>query len=332
MHLNNLLILNSFNISNLNSFNILGIYQDCLNYNLPFNIVTIVKINSNKKVQNLIYSINKLIAPNIKQIYKINSNYIIPSKLIEDEYGKYITWADVNNINNTNDIKNINNLINIIKAHNKILINTFGNLDYLANLQINYELIAEKIYNSQHNIPILNGIYGEKQKINNKYYNESNTKGMETIIEIAKIIRQIRIKKQIKKKINNINNIDGFILPLLYASLNLVENNKSEDYFNNLNISNKGNLLINNLNKLKTDINRKYDILLKGWLDFEEYSSNKQFKVENRKLFISTINPLDHVLVLIENRDKLTQEELCNEKINLKNTVYIGNILNLIKI
>ena len=130
-----ILILNTFDLVNINSFNILGIYQDCLNYNLPFDIITIIKLNSNERLQKLIYSINKLISPNINLFFYIDSNYIIPSKILENNYGKNIVWSKVtDNLNKISKISN-NKLLDIIKKYDKIVINTFGNLDYLGNLK-----------------------------------------------------------------------------------------------------------------------------------------------------------------------------------------------------
>ena len=68
---------------------------------------------------------------------------------------------------------------------------------------------------------------------------------------------------------------------------------------------------------------------MKGWLDFEYYSSKDGLVTERKKLFVGVNDSTVQVLVKYENREKLTTNQLMAEKKNLVGTEYIGDVISI---
>ena len=212
----------------------------------------------------------------------------------------------------------------------------------------NSKKLPNKILQSQHFMPVMGGIDAEystkttaiesqdsRATLNTLY----SPKGTAKFLQLAKKVRQLRIEQQIA--LGN-NHPDPVLLPLLYGTNNFCNNYCYKDpkhvidslLGSSINTSRK--ILLSKMQQSwggRSHLKNKNPVfdwsVMKGWLDFEYYSSKEGLVTERKKLFVGVNDPTVQVLVKYENREGLTTNQLMAERRNLVGTEYIGDVISL---
>ena len=208
--------------------------------------------------------------------------------------------------------------------------------------------LPDKILQSKHFMPVMGGVDAEcptkitamkgrdpRATMNALY----SPKGTGKFIQLAKNVRQLRIESE--TALGN-NHPDPVLLPLLYGTNNFCNNYCYKDDQHvidtlldpSINTSRKS--LLSKMQQSwggRAHLKNKNPVfdwsVMKGWLDFEYYSSKEGLVTERKKLFVGVNDPTVQVLVKYENREKLTTNQLMAEKKNLVGTEYIGDVISL---
>jgi hypothetical protein len=249
-----------------------------LNKNYLNNFLTDLSINTNKKIDGIIYNYyinDSIIIPN-KNLDNISSIYIFNKKIIKDY--KYLLYY-LNIVSDNGDF--IYNIIN--KKYNIILslyVNYFYNneISNIKDKEINKKSFITFHCNNSFIDIFLNSIYLLNYNYNIFFNDSQYTKN------VLDNIYKIPINNNLNKSYININ---------IYNDL--LENDLLKNDLLNNNFSNNYHI---NFNDIYNDINEKYDfsIFHKNYFNIKS-NLNKDFINNSYKILLNYINPLKKTIL-----------------------------------